>query len=53
MNFAFPTTTLHIEEFPGKESLSPKYQTSAEVLKAAIENTVEEMKGVFEEGKDA
>jgi MscS family membrane protein len=53
VRFAFHTTTLHIEEFPGKESLTPKYQTAPEKIKSAIENTVEEMKGVFDEGKDA
>jgi MscS family membrane protein len=25
VRFAFPTTTLHIEEIPGSESLAPKY----------------------------
>lgn len=52
VRFAFPTTTIHIEDFPGKESLSPKYQTSPDTVKSAIEKTVEQMRGVFEEGKE-
>ncbi len=36
VNFAFPTQTLHIENLPGKESLSPKYD-SKEVLKEKLE----------------
>lgn len=31
VNFAFPTQTLHVENFPGKESLSPKYLTEDEM----------------------
>lgn len=31
VNFAFPTQTLHMENFPGKESLSPKYDSPAEL----------------------
>jgi MscS family membrane protein len=27
VNFAFPTQTLHMENFPGKESLSPSYES--------------------------
>ncbi len=33
VNFAFPTTTLHMETFPGKESLSPTYELNKEKLK--------------------
>lgn len=31
VNFAFPTQTLHVENFPGKPSLSPKYLTEQEM----------------------
>jgi MscS family membrane protein len=30
VRFAFPTTTLHIEEIPGSESLTPKYEDNRE-----------------------
>lgn len=30
INFAFPTQTLHMENFPGKDSLSPEYMSSLE-----------------------
>ena len=31
VNFAFPTQTLHIENLPGQESLSPKYESITEL----------------------
>lgn len=31
VNFAFPTQTLHIENLPGQESLSPKYESMTEL----------------------
>lgn len=38
VNFAFPTQTLHMENFPGQVSNSPNYMTEEEVQKiAAIE----------------
>jgi len=39
VNFAFPTQTLHMENFPGKESLSPDYMSEEEMKK--------EMEGYF------
>ncbi len=36
VNFAFPTQTLHIENMPGEQSLSPKYETR-EVLKQKLQ----------------
>ena len=30
VNFAFPTQTLHMENFPGKPSLSPSYTSQEE-----------------------
>ena len=35
INFAFPTQTLHMENFPGKESLSPSYE-SPDALKTKL-----------------
>jgi MscS family membrane protein len=32
INFAFPTQTLHMENFPGQPSLSPEYQEKNQVL---------------------
>jgi MscS family membrane protein len=31
ISFAFPTQTLHMENFPGKPSLSPEYEESGEI----------------------
>jgi MscS family membrane protein len=36
VSFAFPTQTLHVENFPGKPSLSPQY-LSEEEMKADME----------------
>ncbi len=33
VNFAFPTQTLHVENLPGKDSLSPTYSTKEELSK--------------------
>ena len=33
VNFAFPTRTLHMENFPGKASLSPNYKSKEELRK--------------------
>ena len=35
VNFAFPTQTLHMENFPGQQSLSPNYE-SAEALNSKM-----------------
>lgn len=32
VRFAFPTTTLHVEEMPGQESLTPKYSDTKETF---------------------
>ncbi len=34
VNFAFPTTTLHMETFPGKGNLSPTYELNKEKLQS-------------------
>ncbi|WMJ73044.1 mechanosensitive ion channel family protein [Cytophagaceae bacterium ABcell3] len=33
VRFAFPTQTLHIEEFPGKPSLTPEYDLEGKIIK--------------------
>lgn len=43
VNFAFPTQTLHIENMPGKPSLSPNYDNK-EVLKKKLESYFDEQK---------
>jgi len=37
VNFAFPTQTLHMENFPGKTSLSPTYKTDADNMDGKTE----------------
>jgi len=44
VRFAFPTQTLHIEEFPEKKALSPTYQTDPESLNDKIKAFLEEFK---------
>lgn len=36
VQFAFPTQTLHIQDFPEKQSLAPKYDTDPERMKAKV-----------------
>lgn len=38
IKFAFPTQTLHMETFPGQESLSPQYNSNLDELKANIQH---------------
>ncbi len=45
VEFAFPSTTMMIEEFPGKESLAPKYMTD----KAEIDKQVKMISADFED----
>ncbi len=40
VNFAFPTSTLHMETFPGKESLSPNYELDKKELLALKDNFI-------------
>jgi MscS family membrane protein len=44
VSFAFPTQTLHIENFPEKESLSPHYETDPDKVQKAVSAYVEEFK---------
>ena len=43
VNFAFPTQTLHVENFPGKPSLSSEYKSAAE-LKPEMERFLKDRK---------
>lgn len=38
VRFAFPTSTLHMENFPGKHSLTPKYDMTMAEFKQAMES---------------
>lgn len=44
VNFAFPTQTLHMENFPGKDSLSPNYEP-AEKLRPKMQEYFDSQKG--------
>jgi len=45
VQFAFPSTTMMIEQFPGQESLAPKYVTE----KGAIDKQIKEITDDFED----
>ncbi|GJM33688.1 MAG: hypothetical protein DHS20C18_26890 [Saprospiraceae bacterium] len=49
VRFAFPSTTMYVEEFPGKPSLMPTYTTDAEKVKVAIAGFMENYKKKLEE----
>jgi len=49
VDFAFPSTTMMIEQFPDKKSLAPTYTTSEETVQQAIDKTVKEFKDSFPE----
>ena len=44
VQFAFPSSTLMIEQFPGKESLATKYTLNEEEIKAKVATLMEEFK---------
>jgi len=44
VEFAFPSTTVTIEQFPDKSNLSPKYNTGKENINATILNILTEFK---------
>ncbi|MEM6377066.1 MAG: mechanosensitive ion channel family protein [Bacteroidota bacterium] len=50
VRFAFPTSTVHIEEFPGKGVSSPKYNTDPEVAAEAVEQFLEKYKKGLSKG---
>jgi len=44
VDFAFPSTTVTIEQFPEKKGLLPKYNTDVQSIEIAIHKVVEEFK---------
>lgn len=42
VDFAFPSTTVTIEQFPDKNSLAPKYNTEKDAIDQAIQKVLEE-----------
>ena len=44
VEFAFPSSTLMIEQFPGKESLAAKYNTDEKDMNSSIRKVLEEFK---------
>ena len=51
VDFAFPSTTMMIEQLPDK-SIDIQYNTAKETTDKAIEKTVNEFKGNFLETED-
>ncbi|MCB0738580.1 MAG: mechanosensitive ion channel family protein [Bacteroidetes bacterium] len=47
VRFAFPTQTLHIEEIPGKDSLTPLYNLQSDEYKQAMTRYVEAFKSKY------
>jgi MscS family membrane protein len=44
VRFAYPTSTIHIEEFPGKGKTSPNYNTDPTATAAALEQFISQYK---------
>lgn len=44
VNFAFPTTTLHMETFPEKKGNSPEYETNTSLLKKQLQSFLDKPK---------
>jgi MscS family membrane protein len=44
VRFAFPTSTIHVEDLPGQDSLSPKYDTDQESLNKKVAAFIEKYK---------
>ena len=42
VEFAFPSTTMMIEQFPGQESLAPKYMTDEEIVQKQIKKVTDD-----------
>jgi MscS family membrane protein len=49
VDFAFPSTTMMIEQFPEKKSIVSDYNTSEEKIQQAIEKTIKEFTDSFPE----
>ncbi|PWG04675.1 mechanosensitive ion channel family protein [Polaribacter aquimarinus] len=50
VDFAFPSTTVTIEQFPEKKDLLPKYNTNTDRINKAISKVLEDFKGEKFEG---
>jgi len=48
INFAFPTHTIHVENFPGESSLSPQYESKS-TLRPKMENFLRKNKDEFDD----
>ena len=44
VNFAFPTTTLHMETFPEKKGNSPEYENNTGLLKKQLQSFLDKPK---------
>ncbi len=44
VEFAFPSTTVSIEQFPDKSNLSPKYNTDKEKIKKSLDKVLEDFR---------
>ncbi len=44
VDFAFPSSTLMIEQFPDKSNLAPKYETNSEIVKERINKIIVDFK---------
>ncbi len=52
VNFAFPTSTLHMETFPEKKSNSPVYEKNPTMLKKQLQAFLDKPKDWEEKGQD-
>lgn len=52
VDFAFPSTTVMIEQFPDKNSLEPKYDTDSSRVDTAIQKVVDEFKVRLSQDED-
>jgi len=52
VRFAFPTSTLHIEDFPGQQSLSPTYRRDPEQVDKQLKRFMEEYEQHFKENRN-
>ena len=50
VRFAFPTSTIHIEEMPGHTGLSPTYEKNAENIAARLEQFIGNYRARHKEG---
>ncbi len=51
IQFAFPTQTIHVENLPGQNSLSPKYESDIEKIDAKVAAFMKEYRSRYAEAK--